>query len=156
MYFLGDILHWRNFKMQYDNTVKDRYFIYLGDNKYQSYSINSYTVTTTTQSQYYQNDNQRSHLKHFVIPGGSFGFPCDSIVDVDTWFMDFYMDTLLQSSSIKKVGKLDEETLLKLYKLIKNSTRVAYQMKIDIYECYYKEGLKVEKPRRKKRGKYRN
>lgn len=158
MYEVGDVLYWRNNAFQADGNIKSRYFIYLGNTSLYTFQINIYTVTTTSLTGYYQAGGSRCRYLHIKIPAGSFGLPKDSIVDVDSNYMPFYQNSVMDAASdIEVVGKLDNETLRAIYRLIAESRKIPPNEKDDIYTCLRNSGIKdISKPKlsKKSRGRF--
>lgn len=125
MFDIGAVLFWKNNVFQSDNVTKDRYFIYLGNSSVYSFQMNIYTVTTTSRTRYYEPGGYRERDRCITIRAGTFGFPKDSVDDVNLHDMPFYQETILEAASdIRQVGKVDYKTLKAIYQLVMISPKV--------------------------------
>lgn len=155
MFDIGAVLFWKNNVFQSDNVTKDRYFIYLGNSSVYSFQMNIYTVTTTSRTRYYEPGGYRERDRCITIRAGTFGFPKDSVDDVNLHDMPFYQETNLEAASdIRQVGKVDYKTLKAIYQLVMIFPKVPPREKQDIYSCFVNSGIKgLEKPKQPKRGR---
>jgi len=156
MFDLGEVLLWKDFPLQRDGWVKNRYFIYIGNSPIFSVPANWYGISTTTRYEYYATGAEREGNNHIIIEESSYGFPSKSIVDVDKWFEGYYMETLQQNiNKITIIGRLDNTKLIEIYKLIFKSGQISMKIKTDIYECYKNNSITgIEKPQKRRKSKY--
>lgn len=138
---LGSVFMWRNFPLQEDGKVKDRYFIYLGKSCYTDNPIMVFLITATSRVHYYEEGGNRTHHNYIEFKAGQFCFTKDCIFDVN--FTDHLeeINFLNHKEDIEEKTVLPESILKKIYNLILNSKTISQKIKKDIYINYNLGGI---------------
>lgn len=100
-------------------------------------------VTTTTKKLHYEKGGTRESFQNIRIKAGQFGFPEECIIDLITnFYSNIEYDTFIRAqSNITVIGKLDEEMMRRVYKLVLVATNISPKIKKDIHSSFNLAGI---------------
>lgn len=146
MFSAGDIFIWRNFPYirDEDSDKKDRYFVFLGRTGPLSTPLFVYICTTTGKIEKYQPGECRCRNDFIKIPENMFGFTTDCILDLTiNYYDEFTVEDLSRfASDLQVVGKLSEEYIRRVYKLICGCRGISRIQKRDIHKSFNLVGIR--------------
>ena len=147
---LGSVFIWKNFSRSKDGTVKDRYFVYVGESHFPDNPISIFLITTTTRKMHYKEGGPRESHSIYKFKAGTFGFIKDSILDIDFLYNLKKKDLYRGLKEIETICCLPEHVLKEIYDLILKSKNISLKIKENIYISYNQAGITgLKRPSRK-------
>jgi hypothetical protein len=148
---IGTVFKWNNFPLpRYDNKIKARWFIYLGETGPFSQIAIIYLITTTTRIDHFHPGGDRAGHSYFKFEVPQFPvFEEDCILDFDDPPYTIEKEKFLKKQGdISVKGKLKEDTIRMIYKKLLQASSCSKVIMLDIHDSFNKAGIvSLKKPK---------
>lgn len=147
----GTVLKWENFpepKFKFDDEIKPRWFVYLGESPSFLTPHLAYIHTTTTQIAELEKGGRRYAHRYIKFDCSKTPFEKNCILDFDEGYYPFPKEKLENNPDIQTKGELDAITLKTIYNGILQSDFYSLKVLADIHNSFNLVGITgLKKPK---------